>query len=277
MEKTGGCWWGTPAPGAGGEARTSPANETLCVSISSIGIVNSAVLQSEAENTRFVRHRSHLGLAGGRCLLQRGAVCGDVLGGPAPAPAPAPALPPAALAGLPGAPAWLVRNFSSCKLQGSCRSPFPNCPICWDQTRLLINPCFIIPGFVGPGQPQLSFTTKSRWKQWDPGPCPGHGAQRCSGDALVPAPKEPSVLGTAGCMPRLPPALPLPTGTRCEHTDRGRFWGVWWPGAARPQALVQRSAWLVTAGAVGNCAGRGAQHIGVCSSRTKIISAVERT
>lgn len=33
------------------------------------------------------------------------------------------------------------------------------------------------------------------------------------------------MLGTARCTPRLPPALPLPTWTRCEHTDQGRFWG----------------------------------------------------
>ncbi|KAM9630512.1 uncharacterized protein ACIBXB_016887 [Morphnus guianensis] len=116
-------------------------------------------------------------------------------------------------------------RHSSCKLQGSCKTLFPNCPISWDQTRLLINPCFIIPGFRGPGQPQLSFTSMSRWQQWDPGPCPGHDAQRCSGDASVPAPKEPSALSTAGCTPRLPPALPLPTRTRRERTDQGRFWG----------------------------------------------------
>lgn len=143
-------------------------------------------------------------------------------GCPPPAPAPAPALPPEASAGLPRAPPRLLHSFSSCKPQGSCRTLFPNCPLSWAQTRLLINPCFIIPGFRGPGQPQLSM---SRWQQWDPGPCPGHDAQGCSGDASVPAPKEPSTLSTAGGTPRLPPALPLPTRTRREHTDRGRFWG----------------------------------------------------
>lgn len=122
---------------------------------------------------------------------------------------------------------------NSCELKGSCRSLFSSCPICWDLTTLSLS--------LGSWVP-ISHSHISRQQQCDPEPCLGPGAQHCSDHALAPAPTEPFMLGTAGCMPRPPSALPLTTWTHHEYTDQCRFWGVLWPDTAHPQTLVQSLA-----------------------------------